>query len=122
MADVVVSYSNLVQGVSSNGTKRWVEATVNFDTGNYVSGGIPLPLGTLGLTDIREASLVLTATADNFQTEAQKTSGAVWCPVVSISGTATPQAPKLSLWANGAVHGNTAVATAVQYRMRFYGT
>lgn len=122
MANVIVSYSDVVQGVSSNGTQRWVEATVDFDTGDYVSDGIPLPLGALGLSDIRETSLILTATADNFQTEAQKITGAYWYPIVSISGTATPTAPKLLLYAAGSVHTVAAVNAAVQFRIRFYGT
>lgn len=115
---LVVSYSNAVQGVSSDGTKRWVEATVDFDTGTYVTGGTVLPLAPLGLKEVLQIHMVLVATDDNFSTDAGKITAAWWHPVIDLTNTS---APKL-LFYNNNQHSVSAVNAAVQYRFRFYGT
>jgi len=119
----VVSYSNTVQGVESDGL-RSVETTIDFDTGTYTAGGIPIPLGPLGLRTVNKAYIVCSAHVDNQYTQALWTTGqstVTAAAFVTLASPASPEAPRLVIFV-AAAESSGAVAASRQFRVRLVGT
>lgn len=123
MAAVVISYTNLKNGVTDNG-RRFVEATTDANTGDYATGGVALPLATLGLKTVSEAWLSVSArgTGEDMTLAARKT-GANFYPIVDV---ADPTAPLLLLYSDSSgtatQHPASAVEATLQFRLRLVGT
>lgn len=120
MADVVVTATVRKEGVSSNG-KRFVDATLDFDTGDYVSGGIPIPLVQLGLRRVDEAYLHASADANGPYTKAQWETNQDTTSYGAFVDVDTPETPLLTLWVAGSVHSGAIPATW-QVRVRLVGS
>lgn len=121
MADAVVSYTNVVQGVESDG-KRSVEFTIDFDTGDYVTGGIPITLAGLGLKTVNKAFIVASTHVDNFYTQTIYNTSQNTVTAAAFVVLTTPETPLLYITVAGAQHAATAVAATRQFRLRLVGT
>jgi hypothetical protein len=126
MADVVISASEVVQGVTVNG-KRSVEATLDFDTGDYVALGVPLATllaTTLGLKQVDEAYVVASASVDKPYTLSQFDTAnqtVTYAYFVDNATDGTVQAPVLKVYSAGNELSG-AVAASAQTRIRFVGS
>jgi len=129
MADVVITASNIKQHTTAEG-KRAVEATLDFDTGDYVASGVPLTtlLATdLGLKQVDHAYVVASASVDKpytqtqFDTANQTVTYAYFVDNGGTGGTGTPKAPLLVVYSAGNELSGAFAATA-QVRIRFIGS
>jgi len=121
MPDAVVSYTNIVQGVESDG-KRSVEFTIDFDTGDYVAGGIPITLASLGLKTVNKAFIVASTHVDNFYTQTIYNASQHTVTAAAFVVLTAPETPKLFISVAGAEHAAAAVAATRQFRLRLVGT
>jgi len=140
MAAAIITVSNIVQHSDAEG-KRVVSATVDFDTGDSTTNGIPLattsvvlPGGTtvtgllnaLGFKQIDGMLLVASISSSGAYTKAlwDTANGTVtYNYFLDTATNGTPKAPLLKIQSAGAQVGTgNAVAATAQFRARFIGT
>lgn len=137
MATAILTLSNLKPGVTIAG-KRMVEATVDFDTGDYVANGWDLStvsvvvgattytglLAAIGLKQLESMFVAASVnTSQTAYTQAQWITGNTTTSYSYFLDTATNgtlQAPRLVVYSAGAVLSG-AVAAAAQFRASFAG-
>jgi hypothetical protein len=123
VADVVVSYSNEIQGVETDGN-RSVEVTLDFDTGDYVALGVPISLAALGLRVVERAFVVASQHVDNKYLQSSWVTAndtVTYNYFVDIQTDGTPQAPVLKVYSAGNELSGAFAATA-QVRLRLVGS
>ena len=148
MAAAVITLSNIKQGTTISG-KRMVTATVDFDTGDSTTNGVPLAttstvyptvtatgaastatatslLSALGLRQIDEMYILAHASVDEPYTKAlwDTANGTVTYNYFLDNGTnGTPKAPLLKIQSAGSQVGTgNAIAATAQFRARFVGS
>lgn len=122
---VAVTASAIMQASTAEG-KRAVSATLDFDTGTYVTGGIALSglLATaLGLKQVDSARILASATVNAPYTKAQWLTANSTVSYSYFVDLASPQAPLLLVHTAGAeVANGAAFAASAQVRIRFEGS
>lgn len=139
MAAAVITLTNVKQGTTVDG-KREVSATVDFDTGDSTTNGIPLAttsvvigtttftglLNALGFKQIDDMFIRASKSVDSPYTQAQwdTANGTVTYNYFLDNGTnGTPKAPLLKIQSAGSQVGTgNAVAATAQFRARFLGS
>lgn len=138
MATAVLTVSDVKEGVTTSG-KRSVAATVDFDTGDYVTNGLNLNtvscvrdgvthtglLRAIGLKTIDAAFQNASADVDQPYTQAQWTTAVDTKTIqyfVDRGTNGTPEAPLLVMFVGDNQHGASAIDGSAQVRITFVGT
>ena len=140
MAAAIITVSNVIHSYDNYG-KHTVDATVDFDTGDSTTNGIPLAttsvvvpggatvtglLNALGLKQIDGMLLVASISSSGAYTKAlwDTANGTVtYNYFLDTATNGTPKAPLLKIQSAGAQVGTgNAVAATAQFRARFIGT
>jgi len=139
MAAAIITLSDIKQEVTVDG-KRAISATVDFDTGDSTTNGVPLAttsvvvgstthtglLRALGLKQIDDMFIRASRSVDAPYTKAQwdTANGTVTYNYFLDNNTnGTPQAPLLKIQSAGAQVGTgNAIAATAQFRARFVGS
>ena len=137
MATAVLTATNIQQGVGADG-KRTVEATIDFDTGDYVTSGLVLStvstvvgsttftglLAALGFKTIEKAYILATRDVNAAYTQAQWITANDTKTIayfVDVATNGTTQAPRLVMFVGDNEHTAAAIDASAQVRIQFRG-